>query len=34
LVDDKSFEYFVENGPAEWRLFADKLISTGSEKPR
>jgi len=32
LVDDKSFEYFVENGPAKWRLFADKLISTESER--
>jgi len=32
LVDDKSFGYFVENGPAEWRLFADKLISTESER--
>jgi precorrin-2 dehydrogenase/sirohydrochlorin ferrochelatase len=27
LVDDKSFEYFVENGPAKWRTFADELIS-------
>jgi len=34
LVDDKSFEYFVENGPAEWRLFADKLISKANEKLR
>lgn len=32
LVDDNSFEYFVQNGPAEWRLFADKLISKESEK--
>ena len=32
LVDDKSFEYFVENGPEEWRLFADKLISTETER--
>jgi len=27
LVDDKSFEYFVENGPAKWRTFAEELIS-------
>lgn len=27
LVDDKSFEYFVENGPDGWRAFADGLIS-------
>jgi precorrin-2 dehydrogenase/sirohydrochlorin ferrochelatase len=27
LVDDKSFEYFVENGPVQWRTFADELIS-------
>jgi siroheme synthase-like protein len=27
LVDDKSFEYFVQNGPAKWREYADKLIS-------
>jgi precorrin-2 dehydrogenase/sirohydrochlorin ferrochelatase len=26
LVDDKSFEYFVENGPDEWRVYADRLI--------
>jgi len=32
LVDDKSFEYFVQNGPAKWQLFADKLISTESER--
>ena len=32
LVDDKSFEYFVQNGPAQWRLFADRLISTKNEK--
>ena len=32
LVDDKSFGYFVENGPAKWRLFADKLISTESKE--
>jgi len=32
LVDDESFEYFVQNGPAEWRTFADKLISGENEK--
>jgi len=26
LADDKSFEYFVENGPAQWRTFAEVLI--------
>jgi len=26
LVDDKSFEYFLENGPAQWRIFAGELI--------
>jgi precorrin-2 dehydrogenase/sirohydrochlorin ferrochelatase len=29
LVDDKSFEYFIENGPDEWRVYADRLISGG-----
>ena len=27
LVSDKSFEYFTEKGPDEWRDFADKLMS-------
>ena len=27
LVDDKSFEYFIENGPGEWQAYAEKLIS-------
>ncbi len=27
LADDKSFEYFVENGPAQWRTFAEGLIN-------
>jgi precorrin-2 dehydrogenase/sirohydrochlorin ferrochelatase len=27
LVDDKSFEIFVEHGPAEWQAYADRLIS-------
>ncbi len=26
LVDEKSFEYFVENGPSQWRTFADEII--------
>ncbi len=32
LVDDKSFEYFVQNGHTQWRTFADRLISTKNEK--
>ena len=27
LVDDESFEYFVQKGRAEWHEYADKLIS-------
>ncbi|MEE9370945.1 MAG: bifunctional precorrin-2 dehydrogenase/sirohydrochlorin ferrochelatase [Sedimentisphaerales bacterium] len=27
LVDDKSFEYFIQNGRDEWHEYADKLIS-------
>jgi precorrin-2 dehydrogenase/sirohydrochlorin ferrochelatase len=27
LVDDKSFEYFIKNGPAKWQAYAEKLIS-------
>jgi len=27
LVDDKSFEYFTQNGRAKWHEYADKLIS-------
>ena len=27
LADDKSFEYFVENGPAQWRTFAEGLVN-------
>ena len=27
LVDDKSFEYFVQNGSSKWRTFAEELIS-------
>jgi precorrin-2 dehydrogenase/sirohydrochlorin ferrochelatase len=26
LADDKSFEYFVENGPAQWQTFAEGII--------
>ena len=26
LVDDESFDFFVENGPAKWRNRADKII--------
>jgi precorrin-2 dehydrogenase/sirohydrochlorin ferrochelatase len=26
LADDKSFEYFIENGPAQWRTFAEELV--------
>ncbi len=32
LADDKSFEYFVQNGPARWRAYADRLISMRNEK--
>jgi siroheme synthase-like protein len=31
LVDDKSFEYFVQNGSAKWQEFADRLISGGGK---
>jgi precorrin-2 dehydrogenase/sirohydrochlorin ferrochelatase len=27
LVDEKSFEYFVENGTVQWQAYADRLIS-------
>jgi len=27
LADDKSFEYFIENGPAQWRTFAEGLVN-------
>ncbi len=27
LVDDKSFEYFTQNGSARWQEYADRLIS-------
>jgi len=32
LVDDKSFEYFVQNGPAQWQTYTDRLISIRNEK--
>ena len=28
LADDKSFEYFIHNGPSQWRAFADELVSS------
>lgn len=28
LADDKSFEYFIENGPNQWRIFAEELINS------
>ncbi len=30
LADDKSFEYFVENGPTQWQTFSEGIISTVS----
>lgn len=35
LVDDKSFEYFIENGPAKWQTYARKFITGESrgQKP-
>jgi len=32
LVDDNSFEYFIQNGPAKWQTYADKLIATQKGK--
>ena len=32
LVDDKSFEYFIQNGSAKWQKFANELISRENEK--
>jgi precorrin-2 dehydrogenase/sirohydrochlorin ferrochelatase len=26
LVDDESFDYFAENGPAAWRRYAEKIV--------
>jgi precorrin-2 dehydrogenase/sirohydrochlorin ferrochelatase len=31
LVDDKSFEYFIQNGPVQWQKYADRFISKGSK---
>jgi precorrin-2 dehydrogenase/sirohydrochlorin ferrochelatase len=31
LVDDKSFEYFVQSGPAQWRTYAAKIVSGHTE---
>jgi precorrin-2 dehydrogenase/sirohydrochlorin ferrochelatase len=28
LADDKSFEYFLENGPSKWQTFADGIVSS------
>jgi len=33
LADDKSFEYFTENGPAAWRQWAEKIIKISHEDP-
>ena len=33
LVDDKSFGYFVENGPDKWHAYTDRVIS-GENKSR
>ena len=32
LVDDASFEYFVENGPAAWRKKAEEMIKSHTGK--
>ncbi len=31
LVDDKSFEYFIKNGPSQWQQYANKLISDAQQ---
>ena len=28
LVDEKSFEYFLENGPSKWQTFADEIVKS------
>jgi len=33
LVDDKSFEHFIENGPAAWRDRAEKIVSRHKSSP-
>lgn len=32
LVDDKSFEYFLQNGPEKWQQYAQMLISAETGK--
>jgi hypothetical protein len=32
LVDDESFEYFAENGPAAWRRKAEETITSHTAK--
>jgi len=32
LVDDKSFEYFIQKGPIQWQEYANKLISGENRK--
>lgn len=32
LVDDKSFEYFLQNGPDKWHQYAETLISAETDK--
>ncbi|MHC4365086.1 MAG: precorrin-2 dehydrogenase/sirohydrochlorin ferrochelatase family protein [Planctomycetota bacterium] len=32
LVDDKSFEYFVQNGPDKWHQYAETLIRAETDK--
>jgi len=32
MVDDESFEYFIENGPSVWRNRADEIIRTHRSK--
>jgi precorrin-2 dehydrogenase/sirohydrochlorin ferrochelatase len=34
LVDDKSFEYFINNGPAEWHVYADKFMTGENRDPK
>jgi precorrin-2 dehydrogenase/sirohydrochlorin ferrochelatase len=33
LANDKSFQYFMENGPTQWQAYADKLISLKNTTP-
>jgi len=34
LADDKSFEYFIANGPAEWRKWSEKNIISPCSKEK